>query len=294
MSRLTDAIVEPGTSRPALRQGISLSTLRGLPAWSSAPRGNEGAILAALRTAGFEYVQGANVALARPAGLRVIQPADFTDAASLGDHAVRARDEGVAALTLKPGTGLEDDAQADRMVEAIVATADRVGLPILIETHRSSITQDLWRTVRMVERFPEVRFTGDFSHWYTGQEMAFRAWAAKLEFLEPVFARTRLLHLRIGNPACLQVRINYPSAPVPEFVEHFRQMWQRCMRGFLRAAQAGQVLVAVAELLDSRAGYARVFPDSGGVPQEESDRYEQAGVLLRIAAECFAALRGTP
>ena len=37
-----------------------------------------------------------------------------------------------------------------------------------IETHRATICQGMWRTVQFVKRFPELRFNGDFSHWYAG------------------------------------------------------------------------------------------------------------------------------
>src|SRR5580704_11470363 len=39
------------------------------------------------------------------------------------------------------------------------------GLPLFIETHRGTVTQDLRRTVKVIDRFKKVRFTGDFSHY---------------------------------------------------------------------------------------------------------------------------------
>ena len=43
------------------------------------------------------------------------------------------------------------------------------------------------------------------------------------------------------------------------------------------------------ELLPGEFGYARVVPGPDGTPREESDRWEQALVLTRIASECFEA-----
>lgn len=57
------------------------------------------------------------------------------------------------------------------LVDAILAASSRHNLPIFLETHRATITQDIWRTVQITKRFPEVWFNGDFSHYHCGQEM---------------------------------------------------------------------------------------------------------------------------
>ena len=53
--------------------------------------------------------------------------------------------------------------------------------------------QDMYRTVRAVERNPEIMINGDFSHWYTGQEMPYGDWEQKLAFIQPVFDRVGFL-----------------------------------------------------------------------------------------------------
>ena len=200
---------------------------------------------------------------------------------------------GHECLTVHAGWGIEDDDAVDRIVEAILRASERQKIPIYIETHRATLTQDMWRTVKLTERFPEIRFNGDFSHYYTGQEMKYGDFAAKLDFLQPVFDRVRFMHGRIGNPCCMQVPVGDGIRRPPhdtgavDVLDHFRQLWTRAFEGFLRTAAPGEQLVFCPEILSEEHYYARVFPDARGRMTEESDRYAEALVYNRIAAECM-------
>ena len=210
-------------------------------------------------------------------------------------HAAR----GDQVATVHVGWGLESDAAISALVEAVLRAAEKHRLPIFIETHRATITQDLWLTVPIAEKFPEVRFNGDFSHYYCGQEMVYGGLEMKLAFMEPIFARTGFLHGRIASPGCMQVPIEADTAARPQqahgvvnYLEHFREMWTRAMLGFLRAAGPGDALIFAPELLAGTHYYARLFSDASGRLVEESDRYQQALLCGKIARECFAAARG--
>ena len=208
--------------------------------------------------------------------------------------AARHADRGDVCLTVHAGWGIEDDAEAFRLVEAILAASDRHRLPVFIETHRATITQDMWRTVQLVKAFPDIRFNGDFSHYYTGQEMVYGGMEMKLAFLQPVFDRVGFLHGRVSSPGCMQVPVDDESSrPLQahgeaDYLGHYRAMWTRAMAGFLRSAGPGDVLIFAPELLSGRHYYARLFPDASGRLAEESDRYRQALIYQRIARACFA------
>ena len=218
---------------------------------------------------------------------RINKPAEADAIAA--KHAAR----GYTCLTVHAGWGLEDDAEVDRLVEAILVASDQHRLPIFIETHRATITQDIWRTVRIANKFPEVRFNADFSHYYTGQEMVYGGMAMKLAFMEPILARTGFMHGRIASPGHMQMPVDdattRPVAAngVTDYCADFRTMWTRAMRGFLDHAKAGDVLIFAPELLSGTYYYARMFLDAGGKLGEETDRYQQALLYQRIARECF-------
>jgi hypothetical protein len=275
-----------GTQRaPYLRTDINMGNITTLPPYSAGPKGDARAIHVALKAAGFTGIQGGDLALCRELGLgctaggRVNQPEEAEKLAREHQQA------GYQATTMHVGWGLEDDDHVHRVVEAIIAAADKYHHPMYIETHRATITQDIWRTVQLTKHFPEIRFNGDFSHWYTGLEMVYGGIDNKLAFCAPVFERVRFLHGRIGNPGSMQVDIGDGSAP---FVGHFREMWTRCCLGFLRTAQPGDYLSFNPELLPPNIYYARVFPDAKGELREECDRWHQALRYKELAKECFA------
>jgi len=145
----------------------------------------------------------------------------------------------------------------------------------------------MWRTVGFVRQFPGIHFNGDFSHWYTGQEMVYGGFENKLAFIAPVLGRVRFLHGRIGNPGCIQVRVDEIAPEEASYVTHFKQLWTACFRGLLDSAQPGDYICFAPELLAPGIHYARTFPDGSGEMGEESDQWDQSLILKRMAAECF-------
>ena len=209
------------------------------------------------------------------------EPADAEELAE------RFAGEGQECATLHAGWGIEDDEDAARLIDAVLSASEKYSVPLYVETHRATIFQDMWRTVRFVERFPALRFNGDFSHWYTGQEMVYGGFEMKLAFIAPVLERVRYLHGRIGNPGAMQVNVEDGDPRQHPYVEHFRQMWTAAFQGFLQSAAAGDYICFTPELLAPQIYYGRLIPEAGGVPVEECDRWEQSLVLKRIAEECF-------
>ena len=207
----------------------------------------------------------------------------------------RHADRGDLCITVHAGWGLENDDEVSRIIDAILAAGVKHSLPVFIETHRATVTQDMWRTVQLTKRFPEIRFNGDFSHYYCGQELVYGEWEHKLDFLEPVFRRTGFLHGRIASPGCMQVPIVSDLQARPEqahgvanYLDHFKQLWIRAMFGFLSTAQPGDILVFAPELLAGTYYYARKFPNDAGEMREETDRYAQALLYRDLARACFA------
>lgn len=277
---------------------LNFETLRDLPAWSTWPKLQGAEAMAYIKESGFEGVQDADAALARAAGLGSAGSGRIDFVHESEPLAKMLKDAGHEAATVHVGYGFEDDDEMDRLVDSVMNASAKTALPIFIETHRATITQDVWRTIQLTKRRPDVRFNGDFSHYYTGQELIYGDLPAKLDKMQPIFDRVRFLHGRIGSPGSMQVDIADGQSPIPlvhpprDFLAHFRDMWTRAMGGFLRHAGPGDFLIFAPEILAPFIYYARVFPGPDGQLREESDRWQQALVYARIARECFAAAKG--
>ncbi|MBL8773304.1 MAG: hypothetical protein JNK30_18115 [Phenylobacterium sp.] len=289
-----DRLNDGGAAAPRLRKDMNYVTFLELPAWSVGPGPQPDEVIAALRAANVEGVQARDPAPYLAAGFRATGIGRILSPADAEPIARRGAELGLDATTIHLGDGLETDADADRLLGAMLEAAARHGHPMHLETHRATLAQDMRRTLSLVERFPEVRFTADLSHWYTGLEMTYGDFDAKLARLGPVFERVRMIHGRIGDPGCFQVGMSVD--PQREAIRHFRQMWRQCCLGFLQGAAPGDVLPFAAELLPAavmwqgrRAPlyYARLATGPDGELREESDRWSDAERLWEIASDAF-------
>ena len=273
---------------PRLMAGISFLTPAELPEWSVGPHGDRAAIYAACRAAGYEAIQTLEPAAAITAGLIPTGLARvFTDKEEIRTAARAWRDAGCDCTTIQLGTGLEDDDEAARLAEAMLDVSATENHPIYLETHRATMTQDIRRTVDLVARFPELRFNGDFGHWYIGHELTYGDMELKFEAMRPVFERTRFLHLRVSSNAFGQLTASDPAEA--RHLDYYKRMWTASFGGFLRSAAPGDYIAAHPELLPARAFYPKMLPGPDGAMREESDRWTEATFLIEVARECFAA-----
>jgi len=271
----------PTASEPTLRCYMHMQALDDLPEFSATP-------LQSIHDAGYDGVQfkispprelideALRLGLGVCGSGRVNQPSDAETVAS------EAKISGLECLTLHVGWGMESNEEAAALIAAVLDASAKYSVPLYPETHRATIFQDPWRTLQFLARFPTLEFNGDFSHWYTGTEMVYGGFENKLEFIRPVLDRISFLHGRIGNPGCMQVNIGDGRSEDRPYVSHFRALWTESFAGFLRRNPVSGTFCFTPELLSPAIYYARTFEG-----REESDRWQQSLLLIRIAKECF-------
>ncbi len=276
-----------GTSKKSeLRLDFNAGNAEFLPDHCSAPARGIAQLLSHLKEHGFTGVQGHDAAdcavhqLAAVAGGRVNEPG------AIKQEVATWQEQGYQASTLHVGWGMESDALIDDLVGEIIETSAATQFPLFIETHRATITQDMWRTVEMVKRHPNIRFNGDFSHWYTGQEMVYGDWDAKVAFIAPVLERVGYFHGRVGNAG--QIQLDITQEPNGEFLAHYKELWTKAMSGFLRNAPTGSLLPFAVEHLWPAINYGP-YQLINGERVEIGDRWQQALFMADMARECFEA-----
>jgi sugar phosphate isomerase/epimerase len=272
------------TRDPRLRAFMNLQSFDDMPQQSGGLR--------AICEAGYDGVQfgrqidRARLDEARQLGLGVCGSGRVNAPAEVAPLAKEAHEARLECLTLHVGWGTENDDEAAALIDSVLSASSQFSIPLYPETHRATIFQDPWRTVKFLERFPDLEFNGDFSHWYTGTEMVYGGFENKMEFFKPVLERIGFLHGRIGNPGCMQVNIGDGSPDGRPYVAHFRALWTESFLGYLLRRPLCDRFCFTPELLGPEFYYARLFDG-----HEESDRWEQSLVLVRIARECFAEAR---
>lgn len=278
--------------KPYLRVDMNYGGCNDLPPFSTGPEADDASKHRAIKQAGFGGIQDGEPIRCRDLALGLSAHARMNAVGELDLLLPKWVDQGYDCATLHVGWGLESDLEVGHLVDYILNSSVKYDFPLYIETHRATITQDMWRTVELVKRFPELRFNGDFSHWYTGQEMVYGGIESKWEFIQPVFERVRYMHGRIGNPGCIQVDIGTGEAL--SYVDHFKEMWKRSFRGFLQSAGPGDFICFAVELLQADIFYARTFKNADGDAQEEGDRWQQALRYKQLAEECWEEVVSSP
>lgn len=290
MSRWTN---DASNRQPRLRQDLNIGTLWNLPTASTGWAGDEATQLAIVKSHGFEAVQHWYPKGVLAAGLSATGMGRVLQAVEVAPIAAAHKKLGLDATTLHVGTGFESDLEIDVLVNAVLEASIQQSYPLYIETHRATITQDMRRTLDMVARFPDVRFNADLSHWYTGAEMTYGDFDAKLALLQPIFDRVGFMHGRIGTTGAIQTALDLGGP----YVEHHKAMWTACFRGFLKTAGPGDYLSFNPELLPANIAhngttqwmnYAQTAKDG----TETSDRFVDALALWQLAQGCFEAAQG--
>ncbi len=239
----------------------------------------------AVAEAGYEGLQGGDAELCSRYGLALLGSGLVTTPEEAAPLAAAWKAKGATVVTCIVGFGFESDREMDALAAALCQASVDSNVALLLETHRASISQDAWRTVQLAGRFPELCFNLDLSHWFTGQEMPYGDFDKRISLLEPVLSRTRFLHGRVGDRGCMQVALD---STAEHTVSLFRSVWKCAMLGFLDSGTVDQDLWFCPELLGTTFNYARQFRDDTGALREETDRWQQAQLLAKIARECFS------
>ncbi|MDQ8187709.1 hypothetical protein [Pelagicoccus sp. SDUM812002] len=270
---------------PVLKLFLNTGTLRDLPQHSQPSGLDLIQQYKLIQTAGFVGLQDGEAEPCRQLGLDRAGSGRVNHSSEIEPLVEKHVKEGLLATTLHVGWGTENDQEIDQLISQIIEISSSYRYPLYVETHRATVTQDNWRTVQIAKRFPEIRFNGDFSHWYTGHEMVYGDWEEKLEFIKPVLSRVRFIHGRIATPGAIQAPLQ--ANPNTEYVSHFRQIWRHCFEGFLETATSGDFIIFAPELLPAAIYYAQTHQDKTKQIRESSDRWQDALQLKQIAVEEF-------
>ncbi len=302
--RLNDGSANP----PRLQVQHSLWSLIGLPMnslWTpnghAAPReaddlspGGEWTLdekFARVKAAGFEGVEcwlddpseAAHRAALDRHGLRLTlghHPHTVDDVRATVERAKRLNADFVFAQPLHPFVPLAEAAAFLREARKIAHDA---GLCLFVETHRNNIPESLNQALQLIDLMPEIRFTGDFSHFVVISEFYGLEYERAIERMMPVLSRTSHLHGRISNGEAVQVDAGDGSGQTAQF---FVEMWAAAMREWRRGAGPGDVFPFASELGPPR--YA--ITDLEG--KEFSDRWEQSLVMKKLAEQAWAESGG--
>ena len=160
--------------------------------------------------------------------------------------------------------------------------ADDVDMPLLIETHRDGILNDLYFTLEVIDSLPELRLCADLSHFVVDREFRAPLGERDAGFVRRILERSDCFQGRVANREQVQIQIDFPQHQ--EWVEIFKNWWKDGMRMWRRRNAEDATLVFLCEL--GPPSYA--MTDARGY--ELSDRWQEALKIKTWAENIWAEL----
>lgn len=169
------------------------------------------------------------------------------------------------------------------VVEAWMAMADRAGVPVLFETHRNSITNDLFATLQLLDRLPGMRLCADLSHYVVGREFWSPVSDGDRALISRILRRSDSFHGRVASREQVQVQLDFPQHRA--WVDLFKSWWREGLADWRRRNGTGDCIF-VCEL--GPPEYAMTGPDG----RELSNRWEEAKLMKSWVRQIWNDLGG--
>jgi hypothetical protein len=142
------------------------------------------------------------------------------------------------------------------------------GLPLLFETHRDSLLNDMYFTLQLMQLVPEMRLCADLSHVVVDREMRNPVSNRDQQYISSILARSDCFQGRVASREQVQVQINFPQHQ--QWVEIFKDWWREGMQGWRQRNADDAELLFLCEL--GPPPYAI----TDGEQRELSDRWDEA------------------
>ena len=116
-------------------------------------------------------------------------------------------------------------AEAVPVVNAWLAMANAYDFPMLLETHRNGTLNDLFFTLEVLEKLPELRLCADLSHFVVDRELQIPLNETDEGYFSTILERSDSFQGRISNNQQIQIAIDFPQHR--EWVAQYRQWWHQ-------------------------------------------------------------------
>ncbi|MFK3795758.1 sugar phosphate isomerase/epimerase family protein [Pseudomonas sp. NPDC088444] len=176
--------------------------------------------------------------------------------------------------------------EAVTLIEGWQRLAEQVDFPVLIETHRYRITNDLHFTLDLLKAVPDMKLLADLSHYVVGREMPAVPGADDQQQIETILRHSWGFHGRVAS--CEQVQVPISFEQHRPWVELFSRWWTLGIEDWLRRDRVHGSLSFTCEL--GPPPYA--ITDRFG--RDITDRWEESLLMKMLIKGIWEPVSSTP
>ncbi len=157
-------------------------------------------------------------------------------------------------------------------------------MPLLFETHRDSLLNDLYFTLQLMDLVPEMRLCADLSHFVVDRELCAPVPTRDQEYVNAILERSDCFQGRVASREQVQVQLSFPQHQV--WVEIFKSWWKAGMWSWRTRNDEDATLVFLCEL--GPPPYAMTDKRQ----QELSNRWDESLQIRDWVRDIWAELDG--
>lgn len=183
-----------------------------------------------------------------------------------------AAEYNVHHICLQPDVRLRRLEDCIPLLEGWQSLAEQAGIDVFIETHRDRMTTDLFFTLDLLDRLPDLRLLGDISHFLVAREFAWPVSDENHALMQRILDSSWAFHGRVASREQVQIEISFPHHR--SWVDLFLGWWDYGFKSWRKRASDDATLAFTCEL------GPKPYAITGRDGEDSTDRWEES-LLLR-------------
>ncbi len=187
-------------------------------------------------------------------------------------------------ICLQPDVRLRRLEDCIPLLEGWQRLAEEAGIDVWIETHRDRMTTDLFFTLDLLDRLPNLRLLGDISHFLVGREFSWPVSEENHALIHRILDSSWAFHGRVASREQVQIEISFPHHR--PWVDLFLGWWDYGFRSWRKRAGKDATLAFTCEL------GPKPYAITGRDGEDSTDRWEESLLMRQEILDLWARTAG--